>query len=76
MLRKAMPDEVNPIPAARISRLKGGKIYATHVLMRYGKPVDQATALEKARAGKTVFVLREDVHQVLDALGVPEAHSR
>jgi hypothetical protein len=44
--------------------------------MRYGEPVDQATALERARAGKTVFVLRSDVHQVLDALGVNDADTR
>jgi hypothetical protein len=71
-----MPGEADMIPAARISRLKGGKIYATHVLMRYGEPVDQATAIEKARAGKTVFVSRSDVHQVLDALGVNDADTR
>ena len=71
-----MPGEAGAVPAARISKLRDGTIYATHVLMRYGAPTAKDAAIERARGGRTVFVAREDVHQVLDALGVPEAHSR
>lgn len=61
----------NGIPAVRISRLRGGKIYALHVLMYYEKPVSGECAIERVQAGKTAFVCREDEHRVLDALGVP-----
>ena len=60
------------IPAARITRLRDGKIYATHVLLQYSKPESQEAAVERVRAGKVAFVRRSDVHQVLDALGVKD----
>ena len=66
----------NAIAAARITRLKGGKLYALHVLMQYGTPLPADQAIERARAGKTVFVRREDVHRVLDALGEATAETR
>lgn len=58
-------------PAARVQRDKGGKIVAVHCLLRYSEPVSQAEAIAKVQAGNIAFVAREDVHQVLDALGVP-----
>lgn len=71
-----MTGEAVAIPAARISKLRNGTIYATHVLMRYGAPLALDAAIERAQGGRTVFVRREDVHLVLDALGVPEASAR
>lgn len=59
------------IPAVRISRLRGGKIYALHVSMYYGEPMNDECAIERVQAGKTAFVRREDAHRVLDTLGVP-----
>ena len=64
------------IPAARITRLRDGKIYATHVLLQYSKPDTQAAAIERVKAGKIAFVRRSDVHQVLDALEVKDATFR
>ena len=69
-----MPNEL--IPAARITRLRDGKIYATHVLLQYSKPDTQEAAIERVKAGKVAFVHRADVHQVLDALGVKDAKFR
>lgn len=57
-------------PAARVQRDKGGQVIAVHCLLRYSQPVGQAEAIAKVQAGKITFVAREDVHQVLDALGV------
>jgi hypothetical protein len=58
-------------PAARIFRDRSGKICAVHCFLTYSAPMRPEAAIEKAQAGKTVFVAREDVHAVLDALGVP-----
>lgn len=70
-----MPNET-VIPAARITRLRDGKIYATHVLLQYNNPETQEAAIERVKAGKIAFVRRSDVHQVLDALGVQDAKFR
>ena len=59
------------IAAARITRLKGGKIYAAHCLLNYNKPVSVEEAVRLVQAGKIAFVRRSDAHKVLDALGVP-----
>lgn len=58
------------IAAARITRLKSGKIYAAHCLLNYSKPVSVEAAVELVRADKIAFVRRSDAHKVLDALGV------
>ncbi len=59
------------IAAARITRLKGGKIYAAHCLLNYSKPVGVEEAIDLVNANKIAFVRRADAHKVLDALGVP-----
>ena len=73
----AQDDTVDPdmtplgIAAARITRLKGGKIYAAHCLLKYSNPVSVEQAIALVQANKIAFVRRADAHKVLDALGVP-----
>jgi hypothetical protein len=66
-------EDVTPfgIAAARITRLKGGQIYAAHCLLNYSKPVGVEEAIRLVQADKIAFVRRSDAHKVLDALGVP-----
>jgi hypothetical protein len=66
-----MAQTQGPTPAARIFRDRSGKICAVHCIMTYSAPLRLDAAIEKAKTGKTVFVAREDVHAILDALGVP-----
>lgn len=56
------------VPAARIGRRPGGKVYSQDVLMSYGKPAPLAEAIGRALAGQMVFVRREDAPEVLRAL--------
>ena len=56
------------IEAARIGRRPDGKVFCVEVFMQYGKPAPLAAAIERAKAGKTTFVRREDASAVLDAL--------
>ncbi len=62
--------EHDPISAVRIGHERGGQIIAVHVELRYSQPETPARAVEKVRAGKSVFVKRADAHHVLDALGI------
>jgi len=63
------------VEAARIGRRPNGEVFAAEVFMQYGKPSALDAAIEKALAGKTVFVRREDAPAVLAALR-SEAPSR
>lgn len=56
------------IEAARIGRRPDGTLFCVEVFMQYGKPAALADAIERAKAGKTVFVERADASAVLDAL--------
>jgi len=56
------------LPAVRIHRQPSGRLHAAHCLLQYSKPEPVETALERIQAGKTVFVKREDAHQLLDEL--------
>lgn len=55
------------IPATRICRDRGGRWFATDVLMQYGAPVPLALALKRVAIGRTVFVRCEDAAAVLVA---------
>lgn len=57
------------IPATRISMVKGGKWVAVPVLMQYGAPIPLDLALRRVEMGRTVFVAREDVDAVMEAVG-------
>ena len=67
-----MASEPQTIPSVRICRLRNGRIYASHIPLRYGQPSPLTEAIERVQAGKTAFVARADAHQVLDALGVTD----
>lgn len=56
--------------ASRIGRRPDGSLFCQDVILSYSKPVAVPAAIERARAGKTVFVRREDAPAVLDALAV------
>lgn len=56
------------IPATRIGRRPKGAVFAVDVFLQYSKPLRLDKAIEKARAGKMVFVRREDAAAVLAAL--------
>ena len=58
------------IAAARITKLRNGKIIAQHCLLRYQKPTKADDAVDLVKAGRIVFVRRADAHKILDALGV------
>ena len=58
------------IAAARITKLRNGKIIAQHCLLRYQRPVRMEDAVDLVKAGRVVFVRRADAHKVLDALEV------
>jgi hypothetical protein len=66
-----MAQTQGPRPGARIFRDRSGKICAMHCTLIYSPVMRLDKAIEKAKTGKTVFVAREDVHAILDALGVP-----
>lgn len=57
------------IPATRICRDRGGRWFATDVLMQYGQPVPLDLALRRVSIGRTVFVAREDAGKVMEAVG-------
>ncbi len=46
--------------ASRIGRRPDGSLFCQDVILSYSQPVTVPAAIEKARAGKTVFVRRED----------------
>lgn len=56
------------IPAARIGRRPKGDVYCIDVFLMYTKPQRVDEAVERALAGRTVFVRREDAAQVVEAL--------
>ena len=56
------------VEAARIGRRPNGEVFVAEVFMQYGKPSTLDAAIEKALAGKTVFVERADAPAVLAAL--------
>lgn len=56
------------VEAARIGRRPNGDVFCADIFMQYSKPTPVAAAIEKALAGKTVFVRREDAAAVLAAL--------
>lgn len=56
------------VEAARIGRRPNGEVFCADIFMQYSKPTPVAAAIEKALAGKTVFVRREDAATVLAAL--------
>jgi len=56
------------VEAARIGRRPNGEVFCVEVFMQYGKPAPVAVAIEKALAGGTVFVRREDAPSVVAAL--------
>jgi len=60
------------IEAARVCREKGGRLYAVDCTLHYSRPLTVEAAVERARAGKTVFVRREDAAQVLAAMAAGE----
>ena len=51
--------------ASRICRAADGKWHSYDCLLRYSAPLPVDAAVERARQGRTVFVQREDVGQVL-----------
>lgn len=56
------------VEAARIGRRPGGVVYCEAVFLQYSKPEQVNAAIEKALAGGTVFVRREDAQAVVEAL--------
>lgn len=56
------------VEAARIGRRPNGEVFIAAVFMQYGKPATLGAAIEKALAGKTVFVHRADAAAVVAAL--------
>jgi hypothetical protein len=60
------------IEASRIGRRPKGGIYCEAVLLRYSKPEPIDIAIDKAIAGRTVFMRRTDAAAVLAALEASE----
>lgn len=56
------------VEASRIGRRPKGDVFCIDVLLRYSRPEALTVAIEKARAGRMVFVRREDAAAVLAAL--------
>ena len=65
-----MKPRSEPEPATRIFRDRAGAVRTLDILLVYSPIPQLDAAIEKARAGKTVFVAREDVPAILAALGV------
>lgn len=61
------------VEASRIGRRPKGDVFCIDVLLRYSRPEALTVAIEKARAGRMVFVRREDAAAVLAALSNEEA---
>jgi hypothetical protein len=60
--------EPQEAPAVRISQLPNGRTCCANVTLRYSRPLSEIEAIERARAGKTVFVRAQDAQAVLAAL--------
>lgn len=56
------------VEAARIGRRPNGEVFCAEILLQYSKPDRLDAAIEKALAGKTAFVRRENAPAVLAAL--------
>lgn len=63
-------DQMGGLAASRIGRRPDGSLFCVDVFLQYSKPMTLPVAVERAKAGKTVFVLRSDAPAVLDALAV------
>ena len=56
------------IPAIRICRDRNGKLVTVPHVLNYSRPVSVEVAIEKVKAGKTVFVEQGAETAVLDAV--------
>ncbi len=56
------------IPATRICRDRNGNLVTAVHVLNYSRPVSVEAAIEKVRAGKTVFVEQGAEAAVLDAV--------
>ncbi len=56
------------VQASRICRAADGKWHAYDCTLRHSQPMAVDVAVERARAGRTVFVLRENAGTVLGAV--------
>ncbi len=56
------------VQASRICRAADGKWHAYDCILHHSRPMMVAEAIERARMGKTVFVLRENTGTVLGAV--------